>query len=57
MATKRAMYNLIYRLRKANLGRIETRSRLIYYHYEATLTHAHKRLVNEIGFLIQLTWA
>jgi len=53
---QKAKHNLIYRIRKANLGRIDTRAKMIYYFFEEVekvLTRKHKRLQEDFGFSIQ----
>jgi len=49
-------YNLIYRIRKAGQGRIDTRAKMIYYFHEEkelVSTPKHVKLQRDYGFSIQ----
>lgn len=53
---QKAKHNLIYRIRKANQGRVDTRKKMIYYFYEekdTILTRKHQKLAEIYGFGIQ----
>ena len=50
------MYNLIYRVRKMEQGRVDTRGRTIYYYVDEqqmVTGRKHQRLHKEFGFAIQ----
>ncbi len=51
---QKAKHNLIYRIRKAGQGRIDTRARMIYYFYKEKViieaSRKHLRLMKEYGF-------
>lgn len=52
----KAKHNMIYRIRKASQGRVDTRARMIYCYaddVEKVKTHKHRRLQAEYGFMIQ----
>lgn len=53
---QKAKHNLIYRIRKAGQGRVDTRAKMIYYFYqekELVSTSKHTKLQRDYGFSIQ----